>query len=228
MLFEDLGILGEILPLRGYQVEYIDMPGLSPDNWFGIDDADLIVILGGPMSVNDPADYPWIEKELSLIRRRLANRRPTLGICLGAQFMAKALGARVYPGQKRQIGWGTLEVTDAGAAAGFSSFSSEGKARVLHWHGETFDLPSGAVRLAGDPICPNQAFALDNWGLALQFHLEAAYPALEHWFAGHCAELAQSPKVSISELREQSIQESPAAIDAAGPVFDKWLSGLEA
>jgi GMP synthase (glutamine-hydrolysing) len=223
--FEDLGSLDEILPDLGYSCEYIDIPLLAPEEIAGLDiiGPDLIVILGGPMSVNDGDRYPWLSAEMELVRQRLEVRRKTLGICLGAQFMASALGADVYPGAARQIGWGKLEISGAGAAAGLGPFGPAGKALALHWHGETFDLPDGATQLAGDRSYADQAFALGDWGIGLQFHVEARYPDLERWFAGHCHELSAEPAVDIRALREESIEYWKDSRRGAEWLMRSWL-----
>jgi GMP synthase (glutamine-hydrolysing) len=229
--FEDLGSLEEILPACGYRFSYLDTPLIGPDSIRALDplEPDLLVVLGGPMSVNDGKLFPWIDAELEYIGRRLKARRPILGICLGAQFMAKASGARIYPGPHRQIGWGSLDVTAAGAALGLGAFAAGGRdgAQVLHWHGETFDLPADADRIASDDAYANQAFALGDWGLALQFHLEARYPDLERWFAGHVLELSSPPAVDIPALREESRRAAPMATEVADTVISRWLAGAE-
>jgi GMP synthase-like glutamine amidotransferase len=134
-----------------------------------VTDFDLLVIMGGPMSVLDESEYAWLRAEKQLVREAIAAQRSVLGICLGAQMIADALGARVYPGPEKEIGWWPVRrVSTAGIGALLPEVFTP-----LHWHGETFDLPAQAVRLAETDPVPNQAFALGKRVLGLQFHLEA-------------------------------------------------------
>ena len=131
--------------------------------------ADLLVVMGGPMSVHDETAFPWLAAEKDFIRRFVATGRPVLGVCLGAQLLACALGTRVYPGPEKEIGW--LPVTGE-PHRNPAVFRFPQAAEVFQWHGETFDLPPGAVRLARSRVCENQAFQIGA-AIGLQFHLEA-------------------------------------------------------
>jgi GMP synthase (glutamine-hydrolysing) len=219
--FEDLGSLVPILASHGYDIEYCDA---------GVDDlaraatADLLVVLGGPISVNDEAAYPFLRKECDLIAGRIARGRATLGLCLGAQFIAKALGARVYPGPVKEIGWSALTLTPAGRGSCLSPLEG---VPVLHWHGETFDIPAGAEALAGTERYPNQAFTHGHSTLALQFHCEVAARSLERWYLGHTVELTAAA-IDIGGLRRDG-ERFGAACEAAAPrVFDSWLNSIGA
>lgn len=226
LAFEDLGSLEPILANLNYHCEYVDVPILPARDITAIDvlSPDLLIVLGGPVGVNDGDEYPWIPEELALVKTRLSARKPTLGICLGAQFIAKAAGARVYPMEEREIGWGTLNVTEEGLNLGLQQGAS-----VLHWHGETFDLPAGARLLASSSACPNQAFSIGGdapYALGLQFHVEAQYPDLEAWFVGHTSELHSPPEVSIQKLRSDSLRESPKAKAEAQSLIRTWMATL--
>ena len=129
---------------------------------------DLIIVMGGPMSVNDEASLPWLRPEKQFIRDAIEQGVSLLGVCLGAQLIASALGARVYSNPQKEIGWFQIEATPSVA----NTFRFPEKCIVFQWHGETFDLPSGAVRLAKSIICENQAFQIRQHVIGLQFHLE--------------------------------------------------------
>jgi GMP synthase-like glutamine amidotransferase len=135
-----------------------------------VEDIDLLVILGGPMSVNDEADLTWLVAEKRFIRQAIEKEKAVVGICLGAQLIASATGARVYPNKEKEIGWFPVSSALSGGARRLFAFPPQ--SLVFHWHGETFDLPSGAVRLARSIACENQAFQLGRRVIGLQFHLE--------------------------------------------------------
>jgi GMP synthase-like glutamine amidotransferase len=135
-----------------------------------VDALDLVIAMGGPMSVNDEAELPWLETEKQFVRYAIARDVPVLGVCLGAQLVASALGSRVYPGPFKEIGWFPVRAVDP--SPGVSTFRFPRESLVFHWHGETFDLPAGAVRLASSDGCENQAFQLKQNVIGLQFHLE--------------------------------------------------------
>ncbi|MBM3502809.1 MAG: glutamine amidotransferase [Alphaproteobacteria bacterium] len=219
--FEDLGSLTRILASRGYDIRYCDA---------GIDDleaarsADLLIVLGGPISVNDEALYPFLADECALVGERARRERPTLGLCLGAQFIAKALGARVYAGPVKEIGWSTLILTPAGRRSCLRALDG---APVLHWHGETFDLPSGAELLAGTTHYANQAFAVGETTLALQFHCEIQARGLERWYLGHTLELA-SAGIDVPSLRRDGLTHGERIEGLAATVFGGWLAQIEA
>ena len=150
-----------------------------------------LIALGGPMSVNDEDVLPWLRPEKRLVRDAVARGIPVLGVCLGAQLIASALGAPVYRGAASEIGWFPVHAVPD-AAPGYK-FPSETLA--FHWHGETFDLPAGAIRLASSAACENQAFQIGRNVIALQFHLETT-PAGVEALVEHCRdELVPGPCV---------------------------------
>jgi GMP synthase-like glutamine amidotransferase len=136
-----------------------------------------LVIMGGPMGVNDEETLPWLGPEKAFIKKALAADLPILGVCLGAQLMASALGAKVYPNRQKEIGWFEVEQTPEGLESGL--LGSARRFEPFHWHGDTFDLPLGAIRLAKSGACSNQAFAVGGRALGLQFHVEASETDLE-------------------------------------------------
>lgn len=137
-----------------------------------VDAVDLLVVMGGPMNIYEEADYPWLADEKRFIERAIAAGRRVLGICLGAQLVADVLGARVVANAEKEIGWFQVEKTESAAASRlFAAFPTQ--LDVFHWHGDTFDIPAGAVRVARSAGCANQAFVYDERVVGLQFHLEA-------------------------------------------------------
>ncbi len=146
-------------------------------------DLDWLIVLGGPMSVNDETSCPWLAAEKRFIAEAVARGKVVLGICLGAQLIACALGARVYPNPQPEIGWFPIERTGTG------ELPLPARADVFHWHGETFDLPPGARGFARSAACENQAFAIGDRVVGLQFHLETTAPAARAMIAACGSEL---------------------------------------
>ncbi len=218
--FEDLGLLAPILQREGWEVTLRDVAteDLVHDS---IADAGLLIVLGGPIGACETAAYPFLASELALIEYRLARDLPVLGICLGSQLMAKALGSRVFAGPVKEIGWGGVELTGEGAASCLAPLRQD-DAVVLHWHGDSFDLPRGAQLLASNRHYENQAFAYRRNALALQFHLEADPHRLEQWYVGHAAELAAA-KLSVAELRAATARLADGRARLADRVFTRWL-----
>lgn len=181
-----------------------------------------MAILGGPIGVYDANRYSFLTDELAAIAARLALGKPTLGICLGAQLMAQALGAEVKSTGRVEIGYSLLQLTGPGRTSVLADLEST---PVLHWHGDQFEIPEGASRLAQTPGFPNQAFAIGTSILGLQFHLEADYTRIERWLIGYAHELA-THRLDPGILRQQARQSGPQLAEVAGHVFGAWLEQL--
>lgn len=167
---------------------------------------DLLIVLGGPMSVNDQADYPWLVQEKVFIQQAIAAHKPILGICLGAQLIAYALGAKVYPNAQKEIGWFDIQAVKVPATA----FQFPPRIEVFHWHGETFYLPAGAVHLAQSDACAHQAFQYQQQVIGLQFHLETT-PQTAQQIVEHCANelVAGQPYIqSAQQILSQTVEKS--------------------
>jgi GMP synthase (glutamine-hydrolysing) len=218
--FEDLGLLAPIMEREGWDVSFCEA---AVDDLLhnSIRNSNLLVILGGPIGAYETDAYPFLKSEIALLEYRLSRDLPTLGICLGSQLMARALGSRVFAGHVKEIGWGSIELTREGASSCLNPLQ-ETDAVVLHWHGDSFDLPNGAQRLASNTHYENQAFAYGRNALALQFHLEADPRQLEEWYVGHSVELAAA-KVSVAELRAATSKIANVLASQADRVFRPWL-----
>ena len=170
------------LKAAGYQIAPVHL--YMGDPLPAMDAVSFLAVMGGPMSVNDEDQHPWLRREKTFIRRAIEAGKPVLGVCLGAQLIASVLGARVYPNPVKEIGWFPVEGIPQKDTRLFSFSKST---EVLHWHGETFDLPDGAVHLARSTHCENQAFQYGPRVMGLQFHLEMTPTSLAA-LAGHCAD----------------------------------------
>jgi len=221
--FEDLGSLAAPLKERGFSVEWIDV-STAEFPLRQTTSCDLLIVLGGPISVYDQAQYPFLAHEIELIRQRLAADRALLGICLGAQLMAAALGADVYAGERgAEIGWSPL-LPAPDAPDWFAPLLAD-RLAVLHWHGDTFDLPRDAQRLAGTELYPNQAFSIGKSGLGLQFHPEATAKELERWYVGHACELNHAG-IAPNQLRVAAQRHGAALEEAAARFWNLWLDQI--
>jgi len=219
--FEDAGTLGPVLDERGIGLTYLQAgrDDLSPAL-----DADLLVVLGGPIGIYEIDRYPFLKDELATIEKAVKKETPVIGICLGCQALAAVLAARVYPGPQAELGWDTLTLTDEGKASPLGVLEG---LHILNWHGDTFDLPSGATRLASTELTPNQAFSYGPKVLALQFHVELPERDMERWLIGHTLELAKH-KVNLAKMRQLTARYAPPTNEASRKLFNDWLDGASA
>jgi len=192
--FEGLGSIAPWLEASGYEITGTKL--FESAKYPNLKEIDLLMILGGPMSINDKDEFSWLTSEKQFIHESINSGKPVLGICLGAQLIASALGARVYRNSVKEIGWFPIY----GISSNNNSiFSFPPSVKVFHWHGETFDLPSGATRLAKSDVCENQAFQFGNSVIGLQFHLETT-PIAACDIVSHCrSELVPSKYIQTEE-----------------------------
>ncbi len=220
LAFEDLGSFAGVLEERGFNTIYVEACVEGALEHTDAESPDLLFILGGPLGVYDKDAYPLLKQELALVERRLRCGRPLLGICLGAQLVAHALGARVYPGPAKEIGWGRLSLTQEGRASSLAWLTEDRP--VFHWHGDTFDLPHSATLLASTGLVENQAFSMDKNVLGVQFHPEFQGYRVEPWLVGHACELAQAD-VDVTRLRKESGFHALDAQKRGRAFFGNWL-----
>lgn len=189
-------------------------PGYDRDGRGRPEALDGVIVMGGPMGVYETRAHPWIEQELTLLKEALDKGLPVLGVCLGAQLLAAAAGSSVYPGEKPEVGFGSVKLTPEGRAhpaLGVGAGSGD-TLEVFHWHGDTFDLPRGAALLASSPLYENQAFSLGPTVLGLQFHLEVDQQTLELW---------------IPHLGDEAVADADTLkrVEATGTaVFDRYFA----
>lgn len=183
---------------------------------------DLLVILGGPVGVYEEEAYPYLLEERRILKKRLDANLPTLGICLGAQQIASTLGSPVKPGGYKEIGFFPLKLNAAGEESALRHLAG---VSVLHWHGDQFEVPKGALNLASTPLCAAQAFALGSNILGLQFHPEIdACAEIEPWLTGHAVELS-SAGIDPRRLRKEAAQVGHDLRNAARKMFTEWIRG---
>ncbi len=215
--FEDAGMIATVLEGHGVRVEYADLylPGSTPPETTAFDG---LVFMGGPMSVNDP--LPYLQWEMHTIADAIGRGRPVLGICLGAQLIAKAMGAGVYRNSEKEIGF--FEVQFAQEAQNDPVFSDLKNETVFHWHGETFDLPAGAVLLASSARCRNQVFRIGEGTYGMQFHLEVTPAMIADW----CSQEENSGDVQELDGTIDAFHNSEVLQMLAEKVFSRWYELL--
>ena len=206
----------------GYHVDRIDVSDAGFSD-LDLTAPDLLIMMGGPMGVYEQEAYPWISCQLRRLAKRLEADRPTLGVCLGSQMVAAALGARVYPGAVKEVGFHPVAVRDAALAGPLRHIVD---VPVLHWHGDTFTLPDDVELLASTPHYEHQAFRRGNTILALQFHAEMGLdPRFDAWIEGGLDTIAEAG-TSEAELRAAHDALGPGAVSAGQKMIAEWLEGL--
>ncbi|MFK7838973.1 MAG: glutamine amidotransferase [Bdellovibrionales bacterium] len=217
--------LGQTIVKRGMRIRTINAPR------HGLDDIealrpDLMVIMGGPVGVYQADDYPFLNQEIELVKKRLDANLPTIGICLGSQIMAAAAGAEVFKGENREVGWQKLNITQDGKGT-IAEHLCGSKTNMFHWHGDTFDKPSGAKVLASTAQYKNQIYTIGN-SLGLQCHPEVQERQLQEWFVMFQGDVTgQNPLIPVQDLRKQTSKNIQTLNGQAEKFFNDWLKEME-
>jgi GMP synthase (glutamine-hydrolysing) len=227
MPHEPGGTLETALSNAGLTFRYVDLFREVPAR-LPLEEASGLIVLGGAMNVDQTDQYPFLTCDVQWIEQAMAREMPLLGICLGAQLLAKTLGAKVYPGRRKEIGWYSVEWTTA--AADDPLLAQRGTQTVFQWHGDTFDLPAGAIHLARSPVCENQAFRYGRNAYGLQFHIEMTAAMIDDWLteAGNCRELAELDYIDPRSIRAQTPQELPRLQTLAAEVLGRFAHMCQA
>ena len=216
---DDLGLIASALAFRGILCDCADLYA-DPSAECRAGEANALIFMGGPMSAND--DLPCLHREIKYIRDAANRGQMVLGVCLGAQLIAKALGARVYPNPVKEIGWAPVTFTSAAATDPlFSGLQSP--EMIFHWHGETFDLPQGARLLARSDACAHQAFRLADRIYGLQFHLEVTPGMIAEW----CREDEACGDGREATTPIDPYQHAAHSANLADVVFGRWCDLLK-
>jgi len=217
--FESPGVLSEVFRDKDCMVHSVEAPFIREVSG-NIRRSEILVVLGGPIGAYEESRYPFLLDELEWIEAHIAGGGIFLGICLGSQLLARVLGGRGYPGGRKEIGWSPLDLTAKGKT---SALSHLGNLPVLHWHGDTFDLPPATTLLASTAVYPHQAYSFGKRVLGLQFHLEVTSRDLERWYVGHAAELTGEQNLNISEFRNLGRIHAGNLLPVSRAILREWL-----
>ena len=223
---EDHGILGPLLNERGWGQQVIPLykGAAMPGNW---NDFDLLLVMGGPMNVYEEETCPYLARETQVLKEALASGPPVMGFCLGAQLMAKACGAGVRKGAEKEIGWYEVNLTDAGRADSLLNAFPESWT-VFQWHGDTFDIPEGAVRLFTSGNIPNQAMRIGEMNYGFQFHFEVTRKMIAQWLESGREELdSLGIKGSARRILSRADHMLPPLHKQAQIFFKRYLERVE-
>lgn len=219
--YEDLGSFETVLKDRGFEVKYFCSRHVDYKAMFA-DEPDLIVVLGGPMSVYDVDKNPWIPSEQDFIEQRIEFNKPLLGICFGAQIIAQALGAKSYKGEQgKEIGWEKITVNNDGLKTSLRHLDGD-VTNMMHWHGDTFDLPDGAVLLASSDLYNKQAYSYGDRVLAMQCHPEVTEAKLRLWYSGSEDEVIEVGK-TIKQMMALAKENGALLTKQAALFLNEWL-----
>ncbi len=222
--FEILGTLNPLLKSASMRIRYVNF-GRDPHAKPNLDGYEGLVVLGGPMNVDQVDRHPHLRTEVEAIQDALDRDIPVLGICLGAQLIARALGAPVGPAVQKEIGWYDVSVSEPGQEDPVLSTFAPTE-RIFQWHGDTFDMPHGAEHLASSEICPNQAFRYGDKVYGLQFHLEVDAPLINRWLSipVHKAEIESlDGAVDPEQIRSETETRIKHACSLSDRTFGQWI-----
>lgn len=221
---EILGNFDPLLKAAGFRIRYVNF-GRTPDAQPDVEKYDGLIVLGGPMCVDQTDSHPHLLTETAAIRRVIELGRPLFGICLGAQLIATALGAAVHKNPVKEIGWYELNPTTAGSADPLFRFM-RAREQIFQWHGDTFDLPEGAVHLASSPLCRNQAFRYGDRTYGLQFHLEVDQALIQRWLRTpvHVDEIdSLGPEITAERILEETPQHVGRSTVLGAELFGEFI-----
>ena len=219
---EGPGTIGDYLKGKGIQYMVADFSGCdaTEESIPDIRNFTHLVVMGGPMAVYESGGLPFLHYEIAMIRAFAKSGKAVLGICLGAQMIAHALGADVYKGAKQELGWDTVEITEEGMKdTAFSTLAADNtsRAHVFQWHGDTFDLPKRAVRIASSGNYENQAFRYAHNVYAFQFHIEVTPEMIREWFE-------RERNVDLNAMLDQTRSIYPEYRKRAERFYEKFFS----
>lgn len=226
--YEPLGTLDPLLKEAGFRIRYVNF-GREPHSRPALDRYEALIVLGGPMNADQIATYPNLLTEVEIIREAVDRGMSVLGICLGAQLLAKALGGNVTRNARREIGWHDVQMTEAGLRDPVLSTFAPRQA-VFQWHEEGIELPPGAERLATSPASEVQAFRFGERAYGLQFHLEVNSPLIERWLTvpDHQATLEEEREhVDPDTIRRQTSDMIGALQALSRETFSRWIDRFE-
>jgi GMP synthase (glutamine-hydrolysing) len=225
MICDGLGSLAGVLDKAGIEYRYIDTYREDFSD-FDPELPDLLIVLGGSPGVYQADHYPFLKEELLHIEKRLERNMPVLGICLGAQMMAKVMGSNVFPGpQGSERGWYSLKVNEKGKQSAVRHLDEE-YTQMVCWHGDTFDLPKGATLLASTDMYENQIFSYGKNILGLQCHAEVTPCILKGWFVSSASRVANG-ELDLEDLRSKTEQHAPVLINQTEKFLLEWLDQIE-
>ncbi|MFO7555608.1 MAG: type 1 glutamine amidotransferase [Desulfobacterales bacterium] len=194
--FEDIAYVGNWADKNGVHLGRTRL--YEDDPYPFLSDFDVLIVIEGPMGVYDEQEYPWLKTEKAYIRKAIHNKKIVVGICLGAQLIAAALGAKVYQNSFKEIGWFPVYKTPRAKNTSLGEILPK-RFMAFHWHGDTFDIPKGAVHLAESKACKNQALVYLNRVIALQFHLESTQSSIESLIQNCRDEVISAPFIQTAD-----------------------------